>query len=173
MAGFSSPSGPPSEAPTGQCLNLSPDLTEGMAACVILAGRHEGGPCPPCDPAADRSAVASVHAGAVDLARSSQTAVENELDCFCEIPQLTGAAGMACQNDPSDPVLVDGVEQDGVCYVDATTTPPVGNPELTKNCSPTSKRLLRLLGKARPVFTASTGPEAVFMVCEAEKCQTP
>jgi hypothetical protein len=48
---------------------------------------------------------------------------------------------MACQNDPSPPTTP------GYCYINAAPNePPAGNPDLVKDCSADSKRLLRFVG---------------------------
>jgi hypothetical protein len=71
-------------------------------------------------------------------------------DCLCEIEQLTGKPSDAdwesspryrCQYEQFPPT--DSVN--GWCYVDASATPPVGNPDLRDiaQCAPTERRLVR------------------------------
>jgi len=65
--------------------------------------------------------------------------------CTCELLQLTGSQAGGdlnkCQNDASPPTTP------GYCYINADPNEvPVGNPELVKDCSADSKRLLRFVG---------------------------
>lgn len=166
-----SPSDPSQPASLiGQCLPRSPTLdASGTPACVIMEGRHTGGTCA-CDPTAARSPVSSAHAGALDMAKASAQASDLALDCFCEVPFTSGAWADACRNDASADPEVAGQPVSGVCYVDTTVMPPIGNPELTKACPATEQRLLRFTGQAQPAPTQQTGPMALFMVCEADVC---
>ena len=61
--------------------------------------------------------------------------------CTCELLQLKGADLQSCQNDATAPNVP------GYCYVNAAPNEPnVGNPDLVKDCSADSKRLLRFVG---------------------------
>jgi hypothetical protein len=61
--------------------------------------------------------------------------------CTCELAQLSGAALQECQNSETEPAVP------GYCYINAAENEPqVGNPELVKECSDDSKRLLRFVG---------------------------
>jgi len=61
--------------------------------------------------------------------------------CTCELLQLKGTELGMCQNDASPPTTP------GYCYVNAAPNEPnVGNPDLVKDCSADSKRLLRFVG---------------------------
>jgi hypothetical protein len=64
--------------------------------------------------------------------------------CFCEIAQAEGDNRTRCLNDKA------GSDTPGYCYVDPFGSPPVGNPELVQDCSPTSKRLIRFVGPNTP-----------------------
>jgi hypothetical protein len=101
-------------------------------------------------------------------------------DCFCEIPQLSGAEPgeplYACQNDASEhPVLESGELVNGYCYVDAMSTPPVGNPAIASACPATEKRLLRFVGKGKPrqnsmlFITCQSSSEPTSEQCSAER----
>jgi hypothetical protein len=70
-------------------------------------------------------------------------------DCFCEIVQTTGS----CQNDAT-------ASGDGWCYIDASSTPPVGNPALVAECPSGDQRTVRFVGAGAPV-SGST----VFLAC--------
>jgi hypothetical protein len=62
--------------------------------------------------------------------------------CTCEIAQLSGNDLNTCQNDANGDAL-----PPGYCYINAAPNEtPVGNPELVKDCSADSKRLLRFVG---------------------------
>jgi hypothetical protein len=61
--------------------------------------------------------------------------------CTCELAQLSGPELTSCQNDASPPTVP------GYCYVNAAPNEPnVGNPDLVKECTADSKRLLRFVG---------------------------
>jgi hypothetical protein len=61
--------------------------------------------------------------------------------CTCELLQLQDQELKDCQTNPSPP------DTPGYCYVNAAANEPnVGNPELVKQCSADSKRLLRFVG---------------------------
>ena len=92
-------------------------------------------------------------------------------NCFCEVPQLTGAATGAplwtCQNDPSEmPVDQSGAVVDGYCYVDADQG--VGNPEVVERCPEDDRRLLRFVGDGQ----ARNG-HTLFLACTDEHTQPP
>jgi hypothetical protein len=64
-----------------------------------------------------------------------------EAFCTCELLQLSGGDLAKCQNDASPPTTP------GYCYVNADPNEvPIGNPDLVKDCSADSKRLLRFVG---------------------------
>jgi hypothetical protein len=52
---------------------------------------------------------------------------------------------------------------DGWCYIDAASTPQVGNAELVKDCPDTEQRLMRFVGDGDPRFGAD-----VFITCAGE-----
>lgn len=163
--------GSPQPAPhfSGFCLDRTPDLdAAGMPACVLLEGRHTGGSCA-CDPDAARRPVPSAHAEALEMAQQASPTKDHDLDCFCEIPWLGEAEKDACQNDVDEPPQSAGQPIDGVCYIDATVAPVLGNPELAKVCLPTEQRFLRLAGQASP--TPAEGEVIVeLLVCRQSVC---
>ena len=74
----------------------------------------------------------------------------------------------ACQDDPILAPLVKGGPQDqqpanGWCYVDATTTPPTGDPVIVKNCPDTEKRKVRFVGAGNPLPNAT-----LFITCSGD-----
>ena len=44
---------------------------------------------------------------------------------------------------------------DGYCYIDQTSSPPVGNPELVSSCGASEKRTIRFVGKGNPASDAT------------------
>lgn len=142
-----------------QCLprKLTPD-DDGHVSCLVLEARQSE-TCT-CDAADGRTKVEGKHIDAVQGAQESGV-IDEKNDCFCEIPQLDGDELSACQTHLEDPIVVDGDQVDGWCYVDATSVPPVGAPELVpESCASTERRLVRLVGtaKARPGST-------LFIMC--------
>jgi hypothetical protein len=80
----------------------------------------------------------------------------------------------ACQNDASEhPVLENGELVNGYCYVDAMSTPPVGNPEIVASCPATERRILRFVGKGKPrqnsmlFITCGSSSEPTSQQCSA------
>jgi hypothetical protein len=131
-----------------QCLprQLTPKA-DGTVSCLVIEARKSQS-CS-CAAADGRAPVTDEHRPAVDGARESGL-VDGDDDCFCEVPQLGGKELSACQVDKSDPLVVDGQQANGWCYVDATSTPPVGSPALVPDsCPSTERRLVRLVGNAK------------------------
>jgi len=149
----------------GQCMSqsLSVDKT-GTAPCLIIEARNTNASCE-CDPNAGRKGISpgSSAENAVKAAKQDPLYSKAEWDCFCEIPQSTGAELAACQQDASDYPMIDGKYINGWCYVDASASPPVGNPEILSKCPDNEKRNLRFLGQA----AANTGA-TLFISCQAE-----
>ena len=153
----------------GQCLprTLTPDAA-GQVQCLILEARSTGGGCA-CD-GVGRSEVSVTHQAAVQAAQQDPTA-DPAWDCFCEIQQLGNGdpatvdddALAACQNDAAASPRLGGVPVDGWCYVDATTLPPTGNPDIVRSCPDTEKRLIRFVGGGNPTTNAT-----LFITCAGE-----
>jgi hypothetical protein len=161
----------------GQCLprTLTPD-EGGQVPCLILEARRvedqNVAECNKCG-ATGRQPVAENHIPAVNAAKEDPVYQTAKWNCFCEIQQTlnTTADGNtqtgnlnACQDKLENPPLNDlGEEVHGWCYVDATTTPITGNPEIVKNCPDTEKRIVRFVGEggAQPGAT-------LFITCTGE-----
>jgi hypothetical protein len=126
----------------------------GQVACLLIEGRPSAGGCG-CE--APRSDVPSEHAAALALAKAEADHRGLAPGCFCEIEQLAGDSLAACQNELAPEAV------HGWCYVDATTSPPVGDPALVADCPSTEKRLIRLVGDAE----VATGGH-LFIVCNTE-----
>ena len=145
-----------------QCLprKLTPDA-EGQVRCLVMEAR-EADSCS-CDAADGRQPVSEEHAPAIEDALNKGV-ISGSAGCFCEVPQLTGDELEACQNEKADPLLVDGEQVDGFCYIDATSTPPVGDEALVPDsCVGTERRLIRLVGNAK----ARPGSELFIMCSES------
>jgi hypothetical protein len=148
---------------------------DGQVPCLILEARNTGGQCT-CDTAKARREVTDAHKPTVQAAKDHSIAQGTNWDCFCEIAQTGDPASIekglsspeeleACQQDPIAAPLVAGGPQDkqpanGWCYVDSTTTPPTGNPELVKNCPLNEKRKVRFVGEGNPLPNAM-----LFITC--------
>ncbi|MFP6684235.1 MAG: hypothetical protein VB934_05955, partial [Polyangiaceae bacterium] len=147
----------------GQCLprSLKTDV-QGQVPCLILEARRttEG---QLCDCTADgRQDVTPEH-------EPAQKAIENDpvyegLNCFCEIKQTDGEDLAACRDEIDEPVVnVSGDPVDGWCYIDATTVPSTGNPEIVAGCPDTQRRLIRFVGGG----VGQTGA-TLFITCTGE-----
>ena len=66
-----------------------------------------------------------------------------------------------CLTDSGQP-MVSGKPVNGWCYVDATTTPPTGNPDIVLQCPATEKHLVRFVGASAPKSDGT-----LFVACEA------
>jgi hypothetical protein len=159
----------------GQCLprTLTPD-DDGQVSCLVLEARKTDGNCK-CDYAA-RSDVTGDHEPAAQAALDLPISKISKLDCVCEINQTLGDdntivgddALTACQNNITEPVLLSagpnsGAPVDGWCYVDATTTPPTGNPDIVAKCADTERRIVRFVGKGEAQAGAT-----LFITCSGE-----
>jgi hypothetical protein len=147
---------------------------EGRAECKLIEARAVPEASCACDEAAGRRVIPEANAGLIRAILADPRAQANKVSCFCELVQLSNAGPNgeptgeldACQGSlemfPTDP---SGAIVHGWCYVDATTTPPTGNPELVNACSEEYMRTLRFAGKGAPEQGA-----VLFMTC-AEGCE--
>jgi hypothetical protein len=160
----------------GQCLprTLTPDA-KGQVPCLLLEARRVEdaliGECNACgDPG--RQPVSADHQPAVEAAKQDPIAETSAWNCFCEITQVTNTTPTgevtgnldACQDKTENPPLnVSGQEVNGWCYVDATTSPPTGNPDIVADCPATERRIIRFVGQGG----AKTGA-TIFITCSGE-----
>lgn len=130
---------------------------EGRAECKLIEARAIPESTCECDEATGRRAVEN--AGLVKAILADPRAQLNKVSCFCELVQLSneGPSGEptgeldACRDSLAMfPTDQSGEMVHGWCYVDATTTPPTGSPELVKECSDEHMRKLRFTGKGEP-----------------------
>jgi hypothetical protein len=159
------------EALRGQCLprTLTPDA-ENQVPCLILEGKRVEGDqaaidaCNKCE-AEGRQPVSEDHQPAVAGAKETDNYKVAKWNCFCEIKQTTGDDLTACQNDEADPPQnpSTGAQVDGWCYVDATTTPQIGDPKIVADCPETEKRIIRFVGKG-----AAAPGGTLFITCSGE-----
>jgi hypothetical protein len=134
-----------------KCLprQLSPEAN-GDVPCVIIEATHQDGGQSACDDPG-RSSVPKQYAGAVDAARVDPQGDGLGWNSFCLITSLEGDATdpmsdrFKCQNLATNALPSSGL--DGWCYIDATTDPPTGNPDLASKCGTNEKRLIRFVGK--------------------------
>ena len=104
------------------------------------------------------------HQPAVDAAKQDPLYATEQWNCFCEIQQATNTAGGAqnltdCQTNVSPMLSTDN----GWCYVDDSASPPVGNPDIVKNCPTGEHRQVHFVGAGAP-DPGST----VFITCEGQ-----
>lgn len=154
----------------GQCLprKLTVDPETGEVPCLVIEARELGGGGTCCDPAEGRVEIPETLSDGTTnptynavLAAQQSNFANDDWNCFCEIQQLsTGDAATECREN-SDP---DNANQgDGWCYIDATTVPPVGNPDLVSTCPADERRLVRFVGAGDPKAGAT-----VFVTCSGE-----
>jgi hypothetical protein len=122
---------------------LEADPSSGQVECLLLEARYTGGQCS-CD-LPGRDDVPAESSGVVTQAKKDPAAAN--ADCFCLVTQLAGDELAACQNDVSPNPKRNGEPVDGWCYVDATSTPPVGNPAIVEGCPDGKERSIRFVGK--------------------------
>ena len=172
----------------GQCLprQLKPNK-EAQVSCLILEGRNTNNTHKAdCDAFCDgktaekivaRQHVQADHKPAIESDDVQKAIKQSNLDCFCEIQQLTGpttktgctnattplSALDACQCQTADPPIFSGMPANGWCYVDATSNPTVGNPDIVKNCQSTEKHLVRFAGGGNPAPGAT-----LFITCAGD-----
>jgi hypothetical protein len=158
-----------------QCLprTLRPD-SEGKVPCFILEARTvaSDAACHAACGTPARTRLAESEP-AVKAAKEDPLAAKLGWNCFCKLEQALGAPGKdgapmdltACQTQRGDTILNElGKPVNGWCYVDATTVPAIGNPELVASCPASEKRLIHFVGSA-----VTDGKKATtFITCEGE-----
>lgn len=149
----------------GQCLpRVLPVDAQGKVPCLIVEARTSQGPCD-CDALPGRRSIASGSGAeaAANIARSDPLAAHAGWNCFCELPQSSGDELAACQQDPSQFPQVNGQPVNGWCYLDASVSPPVGNPELLSQCPDNEKHNFRFVGQGEALPGAT-----LFITCQTE-----
>ncbi len=147
----------------GKCLPhpLKPDAS-GQVTCLVIEARVATSDEICCDPAHARYDVSAAHQAAADDARAAGEAIGTNWNCFCEVPQLTGAELDVCQSDPRDSPAIGDDPVDGWCYVDAATSPEA-SAKILADCPATEKRLVRLVGEGEVQLGATQ-----FITCSGE-----
>lgn len=144
----------------GQCLPRSLKPVDGQVSCLILEASNSA-TCN-CDVAGRKSI--PTDSPAVVAALQDPLAKVAGWNCFCELTQASGEDLTACQNEVSDnPVNASGNAVHGWCYVDATTVPQTGNPEIVANCPDTEKRIVRFVGDG-----AGRPGSTLFITCSGD-----
>lgn len=148
----------------GQCLprSLTPNA-EGQVPCIILEARvAPGANCTDlCDSANGRRSVSQTDPAVLAAKEDPITktpAGDQIYDCYCEIVQLEGDDLDVCQTNESD-----NPGPHGWCYIDASTAPPVGNPDIVAKCPENEKRIIRFIGEGEGVAGAT-----LFITCTGE-----
>lgn len=150
----------------GPCLPVSLTVDEqGQVSCLAVEARHAAAAqvetCNQClEPG--REALLGDERAIIDIIKEDPANSLAQWNCFCKIVQLKGEDLKLCQDDSSEPIVNPTTSQtvNGFCYIDATTTPPIGNSDFVNTCFETSKVRLRLTGGGQPLENA-TG----FLAC--------
>jgi hypothetical protein len=162
----------------GQCLprTLTPD-DQGHVSCLILEARNSQGQCD-CNMPGRQEVLDGNPSSEPDHTQARNAVLRDPLsvsagfDCACEIVQLPNGNDAvpdadelkACQYSLEEPGVTEaGAEVNGWCYIDATTSPPTGDPAIVDSCPENERRLIRFAGKgeAQPGAT-------MFITCAGE-----
>lgn len=134
-----------------QCLPraLHPDANQ-QVSCLVVEARHTEDTCK-CDGVARRPIEG--HGNVVETIQNDPTSDER-WNCFCEVVQVTDAAGQQlCQN--ADDITLEQEDVHGFCYIDATSTPKIGNEALVARCPEGEKHAIRFVNEGRTPRGAS------------------
>lgn len=123
---------------------------EGNVPCIVIEARdsdRDGDPNTTDECTCDITARRKPEGGAAIAAEQVEVELEGTdphpgYDCLCEVTQLEGEARTECQNEETP-----STDVNGWCYVDATSTPQVGNPALVSNCPASEQRLVRFVNE--------------------------
>ncbi len=146
---------------TKSCLPRKLTVSDaGQVTCLVIEARRSEPKSVCCDPGSARVEITGDKRAALELIEEDTLVKQRGYDCFCEIPQLQGTKEgeplWECQNDTARaPTLANGDSVDGYCYIDQTSSPPVGNPELVSSCGASEKRTIRFVGKGNPASDAT------------------
>ncbi len=157
------------------CLEVAPTIdATGRADCFVIAARAAKSGFS-CDASRGLIAVSPAHQDAVDRLRGTSDAKTNGWNSFCEIVQLDpgSVAAETCRTEEFVEALDEnGNPAHGFCYIDATTAPPIGNPELVEWwCPEHPPRAIHFVD----VDATAAAPESqsVTIVCSHEACTAP
>ncbi|MFO0618209.1 MAG: hypothetical protein U0414_36790 [Polyangiaceae bacterium] len=137
---------------------------KGGAACIVVEATVEDGGQLDCNTIAGRAEVPADEVAAIDAIKRDALA-NPEWNSFCAIPQVSGEGAPSpreqCQtlDDVQDPNV------DGWCYIDASSFPQIGNPDLKEfeKCPENEQRLIRFVGDGKPRGNGTT-----FITCVGE-----
>jgi hypothetical protein len=158
----------------GSCLDVAPTIDDtGRVDCFVIAARTvENGSS--CDGAQGLIGVAPEHEDALDHLLATYDAKSNGWNTVCEVVQLDPASAAAATCRTNDLAVVaddNGHRLNGFCYVDATTAPPTGNPDVVKGCSVDGRRAIRFLGAG--ATEAAPYSQSLTVVCAHQGCSAP
>lgn len=159
----------------GSCVDSAPTIdATGRVDCFVIHARAAKGAAA-CDADLLLTAVSADHQGALERLMASDNAKNGGWNTFCEIPQLDPASAAAenCRTEEFPHVeRADGRRTNGFCYIDATTVPPTGDPEIAGYCAASGPpRSLRFLdGDAT---TATPDSQSLTIICSHEVCAAP
>lgn len=122
---------------------LQPDV-DGQVSCLAIEGRFTGAETCECDAASARRDFDA--AALLQDSNFAEVAQYQQLDCFCRIEQLHGEEQKLCREQIAEPIVTSEGQADGWCYIDATSAPVLGNPQLAAHCPDTQERVLRFVG---------------------------
>ena len=138
------------EAGQVRCYLIQAVVPAPGAACACDASQHLAPTAAGVDKAVRQHAQ-------LDQACGSASGVNCASLCLCDLQQATGAALTQCQTDVTPTAEL----PPGFCYIDATLTPPLGNPALVSTCPADFRRELRITGpvpeRAPTLFLACAG----------------
>ena len=160
---------------TSRCIEDAPTIdATGRVDCFVLTARAAKNGFT-CDPDRGLIPVSAAHQEALDRLRETDDAKSHGWNTFCEIVQLDpgGVAAETCRTEEFGEALDEsGNPAHGFCYIDATTVPPIGNPELVDWWCP--EHPLRALHFV-DVDAVAAAPESqsVTVVCSHEVCSAP
>ena len=138
-----------------------PHDTEGRTGCLLVEARHESSHACDCR-SSGRRELAGSELELLPRIDHYQPQGVPEWNCHCALDEADAGALGPCQTQLDEPVVY--VESqypiDAWCYIDATSVPQLGDATFTTNCPADKRRVLRLLGAARPPAGAG-----LFLVC--------
>jgi hypothetical protein len=138
-----------------------PHEADGRTGCLLIEARHDAAQACDCHSSGRRD----LEGDELDLlARIDRhrPAGAPEWNCHCALEEAAGDALGPCQTQVGEPVLSEPSRYviDAWCYIDASTVPQVGYAPLAAGCPADKRRVLRLVGAARPPAGAG-----LFLVC--------
>ena len=124
---------------------------DGSVGCVVLEASKLPEGTTACGNCASMGARVTPDPAAVAKLQKNDDFIANQLQCVCEIPQVSpGAQLTACIESTDDLVMVGGTQVDGWCYVDPSQHAGA-NAQLVQSCPDDAKRTIRFVGRGDPM----------------------